>query len=148
MTSAITVRHNIEVAHRLSLLLGKCENIHGHSMWINLTIFGRIDNRGLLAGLDYGGVKKLFRGYLDTEYDHRLLLNADDPLIQGAGIDEAFNLYPGLNPFLGDPTTERIAQKICEWANEDLLAKIAAVGVRVEVWETAVNAAVYSIGEM
>lgn len=148
----IQVRHNIEVAHRLSLTPGKCEAIHGHSMWVTLRIYGWIDERsGILNNsLEFGRVKKQFRTYLDTTFDHRLLLNKNDPwatklMISSADPQEkefwAHDYLPGLAPMPGDPTTENIAKWIARWASEEFATSVDAL-----VEETSVNAAGYYAG--
>ena len=143
----LTVRHNIEVAHRLSLLDGKCENIHGHSMWVDLTIVGdHLNEAGIIcddAGVPYefGLVKKEFRAHLDNVYDHHLLLNEDDMWAQQLGLphdprnNPASASLPGLQIFPGDPSTENIALWIGQWAARNFRAD-----VHVKVQETAVNA--------
>lgn len=118
----------------MSLLPGKCENIHGHSMWVTLELRGEMDESGRMAGLDFGAVKKAFRGHLDSQYDHHLLLNEHDPFADLA--------LPGLHTCAGDPTTENIARWIAEWAATRWLD---VFGTRVLVNETHVNAAVYEI---
>lgn len=130
---ALIVAHNIEVAHRLSQLPGKCEAIHGHSMWVALTLDGPLSPAGMVANLDFGLVKKAFRAHLDAEYDHRLLLNAEDAW---AGLD-----LPGLHRTPGDPTTEHIAKWIGDWARY-AFPEVASLTVQVD--ETRVNAATYS----
>jgi 6-pyruvoyltetrahydropterin/6-carboxytetrahydropterin synthase len=135
---AIVVRHNIEVAHRLSLLPGKCENVHGHSMWVELSLAAPVNTAGIVGGLDFGAVKRSFRGYLDDRYDHHLLLNARDELV-GAKI-------PGTVACDGDPTTENIARWVGEWALDAFVAGTPIVeqwGVEVRVNETHVNAATW-----
>lgn len=135
MTATLQVRHNIEVAHRLSLLPGKCEAIHGHSMWVNLELAGRIwepGGEGRMNGLDFGAIKKEFRGFLDSEFDHRLLLNVTDPV--------AKNDLPGLRLCPGDPTTENIARWVAKWAKD-----LWPVHVKVLVNETHVNAASFEL---
>jgi 6-pyruvoyltetrahydropterin/6-carboxytetrahydropterin synthase len=139
----ITVRHNMEVAHRLHLLEGKCENIHGHSMWVELTLHEAVDDNGILGGMDFGTVKSFFRRHLDTTYDHHLLLNKDDPFAQPlvwAGQSELERgALPGLVTFEGDPTTENLARWIGEWAEKEYGIARGAVTVH----ETSVNAASY-----
>ena len=133
MTASLQVRHNIEVAHRLSLLPGKCERIHGHSMWVTLELRGhRIDESGRLGGLDFGAIKKAFRAHLDNTYDHHLLLNGDDHLAELP--------LPGLRLCEGDPSTENLAKWIAEWAHHEF---IDTPSFRVQVDETHVNSAVW-----
>lgn len=147
--SFIEVRHNIEVAHRLYDMKGKCEAIHGHSMWVELKLHGIVDSMGTLDGLEFGEVKRLFRGHLDETYDHHLLLNEADPwskplYLGGVGVEdihkEDLQLLPGLRTFSGDPTTENIARWIAKWAH-----MVFGKSVDVTVHETAVNAAGFTI---
>lgn len=136
----LEVKHNIEVAHRLHLLEGKCENIHGHSMWVTLRVFGELDANGIMEGISFTDLKQVFRHYLDTKYDHHLLLHQDDPWAQPlsrAALDvvERVEKLPGLVVFGGDPTTENLAKWIGEWAVQEL-----ALDVHCYVQETSVNA--------
>lgn len=140
MASIIAVKHNIEVAHRLSLLPGKCEAIHGHSMWVTLTMEGELDGNGILEGINFSDVKKVFRDHLDTQYDHRLLLNQDDPwaqLVVQDTPDDIPAMLPGLNVTPGDPTTENIAK----WIGQAMRDNWNYPVIAVEVWETSVNMA-------
>jgi len=133
MSGTLRVRHNIEVAHRLFMLPGKCENIHGHSMWVTLDLLGhKIDVDGYLGGLDFGDVKRKFRAYLDTNYDHHLLLNGNDPLAK-------YDL-PGVILCGNDPSTENIARWVAEWARQNFEG---TPGFRVTVDETHVNSATW-----
>lgn len=161
----IAVKHNIEVAHRLYETPGKCENIHGHSMWVTLYIEGAMDKHNMVRGLDFADVKKTFRGYLDTEFDHRVVLNAADPFagpilqvqdvevqrvggwsphdpertLQVVKTDPMQQFLPGLATMNGDPTTEFLAQTIFL----EMRSKYAGVK-KVDVWETSVNMASYN----
>lgn len=159
--SEIAVKHNIEVAHRLFELPGKCENIHGHSMWVTLKIEGQLNDKGILSGIEYGALKKVFRGHLDTEYDHRLLLNASDPFAgelmavrrgsEGQIHEDSTGglRLPGLQACPGDPTTENIARWVLEHMKYVLTVDMD-MGVDdiraldVTVWETSVNMARYT----
>lgn len=139
MGSLIAVKHNIEVAHRLLLLPGKCENIHGHSMWITLYLSGTLNTTGILEGIEFGDLKKEFRGHLDAVYDHRLLLNKDDPWVSitanwASDHGETEHL-PGLKLCPSDPTTENLAKWIGEYSQANIHQCVSAV----DVWETSVN---------
>jgi 6-pyruvoyl-tetrahydropterin synthase len=139
---SIGVKHNIEVAHRLFELPGKCEQIHGHSMWVTMEVQGAVNDKGILAGIEFGDLKREFRDYLDSYYDHHLLLNEDDPF---ANIQDAMHQLPlpGLRKCIGDPTTENISRWVAEFMGEhEILAGNPDVFIiDVTVWETAVNMA-------
>jgi 6-pyruvoyltetrahydropterin/6-carboxytetrahydropterin synthase len=162
-STSIAVKHNIEVAHRLFELPGKCENIHGHSMQVTMQLFGPINDKGILGGIEYGDLKHLFRSHLDETYDHRVLLNVEDPWSRplflmerdedsGQFVEASRQVFlPGLNSVPGDPTTENIAA----WIAHDMEAKLFnpdlpwgkdLYTMKVTVWETAVNMAEVSIG--
>lgn len=143
----LVVKHNIEVAHRLWQLEGdKCQNIHGHSIWVEMRLHGHIDRNGILEGLSFGEVKKQFRTHLDTNFDHHLLLNEKDPWAQQIGwfdeprgVIEGPHMLPGLIAVPGDPSTENIAKWIAVWAANTFHLK-----ADVHVQETHVNGAGYS----
>jgi 6-pyruvoyltetrahydropterin/6-carboxytetrahydropterin synthase len=135
----------IQVAHRLLNMPGKCQNIHGHSMKVTLYITGTVDENGVLGGLDFGVVKKEFRNYLKLTYDHKLLLNENDPwagdLFTQGQVGKVGDVFPyrlpGLQTVPSDPTTENIARWIFEYMAEDFNV------TRVEIQETSTNGVVH-----
>jgi 6-pyruvoyl-tetrahydropterin synthase len=145
---SIDLTHNAEIAHRLLLTPGKCQRIHGHSLTIRLEMFGDVDGTGKMVGLDFREIKAAYRGEIDKNFDHSLLLNEDDPIARpvtffgGDGI-EPLNMaqgLPGLVRCAEDPTTENIAKWLAVWAS----MKFAVPGlysVRVHVAETGSNGA-------
>ena len=160
MKPYIEVRHNIEVAHRLYEMPGKCENIHGHSMWVTLRLFGDLNEEGILVNyynkpMEFGEVKKGFRSFLDGQFDHHLLLNRNDPFAQPLILrqtwldtqlenqtDNDFVVLPGLTTVDADPTTENISRWIAEWGRGFYNVQTLTVHVQ----ETAVNAAGIVLG--
>lgn len=150
------IKHNIEIAHRLSLTEGKCEAIHGHSMNVELEISAsKLDDKGLMAGLEFGAMKKTFRAYLDNTFDHRLLLNVSDKWAQpvtfvseeGEPLAQLRMTYlPGLQTMIGDPTTENIATNIGLWCWNEWGHVHGYSNYTVTVWETATNKAVWRMG--
>lgn len=154
MKTYIAVRHNVEVAHRLYESQGKCENIHGHSMWVEMRIDGPMNEVGMLVNtlgkpLEFGEVKHGFRNYLDAQFDHHLLLNKEDPwagllvvgLQESLSDSEAMTL-PGLRTCDGDPTTENIAMWLAVWAQHFYMVP----RVEIHVAETSVNSAGVVLG--
>lgn len=137
MRALLAVKHNIEVAHRLYQTPGKCQNIHGHSMWVTLEVEGQQDATGKLDGLDFSLMKQAFRGYLDATFDHHLLLHKADPFARLLDTDSDTNVrLPGLVALEADPTTETIAALVLN----AMTARFPRTSA-VEVMETAVNRA-------
>lgn len=150
LSSSIWVQHNIEVAHRLLNLPGKCQQIHGHSMIVAMYLTGPLNQDGVLLGLDFGAVKKAFRTFLDSDYDHHLLLNEADPwtrqlraIPEGISDDLHYQRLPGLTTTPGDPTTENLARWICEWAVSYIVEglDLNVESIHIDIQETGTNGA-------
>jgi 6-pyruvoyltetrahydropterin/6-carboxytetrahydropterin synthase len=152
----IQINHEVQVAHRLMNLPGKCQNIHGHSMHITLIVRGELNDDGYMVDgdevLDFYNLKKLFRGHLDTEYDHHLLLNINDPFAgpittirrdeagQFTSDTDSYPSLPGVITFTGDPTTENFAKRVMtemKWIYDFKTAFVYKVTIR----ETGTNGA-------
>lgn len=131
-----------------------------------------MDENGLLASIEFGHLKREFRGFIDHYLDHQCLLNKVDPFAQplfgdsaGAGGNTTFGAsgsanvvaggggggsssglvyrIPGLRACEGDPTTENIAMWIGQWAQTALaIPLVFSIGVQVE--ETPVNSGTWS----
>jgi 6-pyruvoyltetrahydropterin/6-carboxytetrahydropterin synthase len=150
---AIEVVHTMEVAHRLYEMEGKCQNIHGHSMRVRLTIIGGLDEHGVLAGLQFGSVKYMFRSWIDDHFDHHLLLNEKDYLTHALDFGgRSFGQLPGLMVMPEDPTTENISKWIGQWAwgvfacgaptaytKDYSYTPEMVTGIRIQVDETPTN---------
>ena len=130
------VRHNAEIAHRLSQSPGKCQQIHGHGLQIELVLLELAqdletgmakDREGNI--LDFSAIKKSFRAHIDEDYDHHLLLNEADPWSLAHHDGAPQEKLPGLKTFPGDPTVENLCKWIALWAAEsfhvDVICRIA-----------------------
>jgi 6-pyruvoyltetrahydropterin/6-carboxytetrahydropterin synthase len=139
----------IQVAHRLTKLPGKCQQIHGHSMHVTLSLVADVNADGYAIDdseqvLDFSRVKQIFREYLNTRYDHHLLLNMDDPWADKLFfVDEDHpkqqSYLPGLTTCNGDPSTENIAR----WIYLEMMKKIGPEVRRVVIEETSTNGVSY-----
>lgn len=127
----VTVTRQIEfdAAHRVLGHEGKCRLLHGHRYRCEITVQSpHLDLLGRVV--DFGVVKVLVGGWVDQNWDHNVLLNQDDVLLNNATIVEQ-------NPFVmprGNPTAENIAAVLYGVATE-LLPNYLKV-VRVRVYET------------
>jgi 6-pyruvoyltetrahydropterin/6-carboxytetrahydropterin synthase len=147
-SQSITVRHNVEMAHRLWLQPdSKCHQLHGHSWWVEVEIEGPVDETGMI--IDFATVKERVRGYLDGYFDHHTCLNRDDPLATQRGLYDPdgvalgygpYSLLPGLTIVDFDPTVENMAA----WWGQSIQKTFGYnYKCTVKVWEAATNAATW-----
>ena len=111
---------------------GICKHPHGHNAVAEVEVrTDRLDNRNMVC--DFSDIKRIVKGWIDRELDHKMVLRQDDPLV---GPLKAL----GEPMFLVDsnPTVERIARLIFDYAREQGLPV-----VRVKVWETPTSFAEY-----
>ena len=131
----LKIRHNMEMAHRLLNDTGKCQNIHGHGMQVELVLLVAEGASGMAENhhgqrFEFGAMKKMFRSHIDETYDHRLVLNQEDPwagpiyMITSMPDGEVYmdvelagqqKFLPGLSLVPGDPTVENLARWIAQW---------------------------------
>lgn len=110
-TTAIRT-HEISVAHRLMNHQGACQRLHGHNYILEIEVTSdthtRLDDLGMV--IDFGEIKRLFCAWLDENWDHRLILCVDDPLVQH-GRDFFEEHAPGsLCVVSFNPTAEKFAE--------------------------------------
>lgn len=111
--------------HRLMDYEGKCRHPHGHNGKIEITMEGsKLDKRGMV--MDFEDIKQTVQKWVDSELDHKMLLNKKDPLV---GILR--DLGEPVVVMDGNPTAENIARLIYGHAKERGLPV-----VNVRLWET------------
>ena len=154
MRATIAVQHNYETAHRLPVLPGKCQCLHGHSWLAKAYVSAELDENGVT--LDYGRLKSLFRNFIDSRWDHGTALGKDDPLVQTLWDDphHAKTYVFGVDTPLTVrdvylwPTVEAFAHVLALHIQEELdsdsvLSTQFPRVERVEIRETSVNFAVW-----
>ena len=134
----------ITTGHRQWKDEGHCSYVHGYGRYIRLTFeASELDERGWV--MDFGDLKG-DKKWIESEWDHRVLIAADDPLLSDLqeleskgvlylnvlddgyypGIEESCRyLYDKLNPIIKKKTNNRVEI------------------TRVEVWEHENNHAEY-----
>ncbi|MFM9590731.1 6-pyruvoyl trahydropterin synthase family protein [Streptomyces scabiei] len=136
----VTVRHNFETAHRIPVLGGKCENLHGHSWWAEITVAAAaLSPAGTVV--EFGAFKKGVRQWIDVHLDHGTMLGAEDPLLP---VLQAHGCKT--HTVKGWPTVERVAALLADVAAAVLFTIDRAPGAhisRVRVSETHVNTATW-----
>jgi 6-pyruvoyltetrahydropterin/6-carboxytetrahydropterin synthase len=129
----VTKRIEFCYGHRLLDYDGICKHPHGHNALVEVDVrTDRLDERNMVA--DFSDIKRLVKGWIDRELDHKMILRHDDPLVaplQALG-EPVFTLE-------SNPTVERIAKLIYEMSRDCGLDVTA-----VRVWETPSSFASYS----
>ena len=130
---SVTKRIEFCYGHRLLDYDGICQHPHGHNAVAEIEVqAAELDRRNMVC--DFGDIKKIVKGWIDKELDHKMLLRADDPLVKPLQ-------QLGEPVFLLDsnPTVERIARLIFEYT-----LRQGFPVVRVTVWETPTSFAEYT----
>jgi len=130
---SVTKRIDFCYGHRLLDHDGACKHLHGHNAVAEIEVRANVlDSRDMVV--DFGDIKRLVKGWIDREIDHRMILRRDDPLVtilQSLG--EPVYLLDS------NPTAERIARLLFEVSREQGLAV-----ERVTLWETPSSWASYA----
>jgi 6-pyruvoyltetrahydropterin/6-carboxytetrahydropterin synthase len=136
MSFLVTKRLDFCYGHRLLDYDGICRHLHGHNALVEIDIQAEgLDHRNMVV--DFSDVKRLVKGWVDRELDHRMILRRDDPMV-------AVLQAQGEPLYLLDsnPTAERLAQLIFDQSRALGLATVA-----VRFWETPSSCATYRGGE-
>lgn len=153
MSSSVTIAHNFETGHRLPILPGKCQNLHGHSWWAEITVTAPATAGGVVV--EFGKFKKAMRGWIDTYLDHGLMLGAADPLLPHLRAEgkvfvfdtDTSQVSSEYTMGLAWPTVENVATMLARVAAAQLDGIERAPGTAVTsvtVRETHVNAATWT----
>jgi 6-pyruvoyltetrahydropterin/6-carboxytetrahydropterin synthase len=130
---SVTKRIDFCYGHRLLDYDGVCKHLHGHNAVAEIEVRNQVlDARNMVA--DFTDIKRIVKGWIDRELDHKMILRHDDPLV--APLRE---LGEPMYLVESNPTVERIAKLIFD---NGRAAGIDIVTVRV--WETPSSVASYS----
>ncbi len=108
---SITKIFTFDSAHKINSCNGKCENLHGHTYKLEVTVFGKPDEFGLV--MDFGELKKIVKDKVISYIDHKYL-------------NEVFKF---------NPTCELIADWIWDKCKECLQNHNCKLH-RITLWET------------
>jgi 6-pyruvoyltetrahydropterin/6-carboxytetrahydropterin synthase len=135
---SITRTHEIACGHRVFGHESKCAHLHGHNYVFEFTCTGDLDHLGRV--IDFGVVKERLCQWLETVWDHRMLLWTEDPAAQ-------ILLNNGLQFHLVEfnPTAENMAQHMVEVIGPLQLRGTGVVLTRCRVWETGKCSAAYEV---
>ena len=129
----VTKRIEFCYGHRLLDYDGICKHPHGHNAIVEVDVStDALDNRNMVA--DFSDIKRIVKGWIDRELDHKMILRHDDPLVEPLrALGEPIYILDS------NPTVERIAKLIFDQSRE-----LGINIVAIRVWETPSSFASYS----
>jgi 6-pyruvoyltetrahydropterin/6-carboxytetrahydropterin synthase len=129
---SVTKRIDFCYGHRLLDYDGVCKHPHGHNAVVEIEVrTGSLDNRNMVC--DFSDIKRIVKGWIDRELDHKMILRRDDPMVKPLqALGEPLFIVDS------NPTVELIARLIFDHATSQGLPV-----VRVKVWETPTSFAEY-----
>jgi 6-pyruvoyltetrahydropterin/6-carboxytetrahydropterin synthase len=132
---SVTKRIDFCYGHRLLDYNGICKHPHGHNALAEIEVrTGTLDNRNMVC--DFSDIKRIVKGWIDRELDHKMILRRDDPLVKPLqALGEPIFIVDS------NPTVECIAKLIYDHASSEGFHV-----VRVRVWETPTSFAEYGSG--
>ena len=133
MTFRVSREIDFCYGHRLLDYNGICKHPHGHNAVAEIEVrTDALDMRNMVV--DFSDIKRIVKGWIDRELDHKMILRHDDPLVKPLqSLGEPIFIVDS------NPTVERIARLIYEVSREQGLPV-----VRVTVWETPTSWATYT----
>jgi 6-pyruvoyltetrahydropterin/6-carboxytetrahydropterin synthase len=130
---SVTKRIDFCYGHRLLDYGGVCKHPHGHNAVAEIEVLTEsLDERSMVC--DFGDIKRIVKGWIDKELDHKMILRHDDPLVEPLQ-----KLGEPVFIAQSNPTVEHIAKLIFDYT-----ASQGFRVVRVKVWETATAFASYT----
>jgi 6-pyruvoyltetrahydropterin/6-carboxytetrahydropterin synthase len=119
--------------HRLLDYSGKCRHLHGHNGRAVITLASDdLDPLGMVV--DFSHIKKIVSKWIDENFDHKMLLHRNDPILPYLR-----ELQEPVCVLEVNPTAENIARLIYDFA-----ASQGFPVVEVRLWETNSCFATYS----
>lgn len=146
MTS-VTRSFGFDSAHRVLRHESKCKHLHGHRYTAEVTVEApELDELGRVV--DFGVLKEIIGGWIDTYWDHNTILNREDQLLSAIRkLNECDPInhevvcwgdvvFAGKEPYVmeGNPTAERMAAELFKVCERLLPAPLSVI--RVRMYET------------
>lgn len=132
-------KHEIHCGHRVYQHESKCKNLHGHSYIFHLKcVSTELDNIGRV--IDFSVIKELVCKWLDDNWDHKMILWEQDPLLP-----ELAKLDPSVVSIPYNPTAENLAKYLVEDIGPKLFANLPICLSEVNLEETSKCSASYAI---
>ena len=134
----------ITTGHRQWRDKGHCSYVHGYGRYVRLTFeASELDERGWV--MDFGDLKDVKR-WIEGEWDHKVLIALDDPLLlQLKELESHGGILLNVLPEGYYPGIEESCRYLYDMLNPKIKTKTnnRVEITRVEIWETEKNQAEY-----
>lgn len=131
--TTVSARVHFAAAHRILGYQGDCAFLHGHTYQVEVTVRARYGPDSLGMVVDFRRLKRLLAEFVGDNLDHRVILSAEDPLVEvlrRAG-QRVFVMPPGPDGRELSTTAEHIAWVIRRGIEQGLPADVRVESVRV-----------------
>lgn len=132
----VTKAFEFDAAHRLPDHKGKCCQIHGHRYRVEVTFSAPdLNDEGMV--IDFGDISTKFKAYLNSTWDHVLILDKDDELglflwSHKDELKKESTKKIMMTTMNSQPTAEAMAYRFFEWFETNFRKKVE----KVRVYET------------
>ena len=127
-----TRRLEFDYGHRVFKHESKCAHLHGHRGVIEITALAELDSLGRV--IDFSVLKKLIGGWIDTHWDHNMILFIEDT----QAINAVKMISDNKDPFLlkTNPTAENMADYLLKVVCPEVLKGTEVKVISVRFHET------------
>ncbi len=139
-----TKKIEFDAAHRIIGHDSGCQMVHGHRYAVEFT-FTSTDLNHMGMVIDFKEIKNRFKNWIDTHWDHNIILHRDDK-----ALGDAIQGYTGQKVFYLDynPTSENIAYYLYSFVLQEVfkdLPKYIHLCKMIKVFETPTSNSCYSV---
>ncbi len=135
----ITKQFTFETAHALYGYDGKCQNIHGHSYKLDVTVLGEpiSDSSHVKCGMviDFGDLKHIVKSQVVDVMDHAIILNQNTPHLELAKDLQKTGHNVVLVSY--QPTSENMVIDFAQRIKSHLPANLSLHSLKLRETETA-----------
>ena len=125
----ITRRFQYAMGHTLHEHEGACANLHGHN-YVALISVAADDLDSVGRVVDFGVIKEIIGAFINTQYDHKFLVNKADNRADGlVALDDTVRVVD-FNPTAENLVTELLLE------SQALLTPLQLTITRIILWET------------
>lgn len=122
--------HDISCGHRVVNHESKCKHLHGHNYRVHFKCESpELDELGRV--IDFSVIKSTLCMWLEDNWDHKMIIFSEDPLLQGL-----LDLDPSVVTVPFNPTAENLALHILNVVGPTQLAGSGVILSEVRIEET------------